>query len=122
MEDEELELIENRHFEEEEVPLDGRRFVGCTFTDCVLIYGGGPVSFDPIDLENPEFRFVGSASRTFSFLNYMVQAGLELPVAGIVDQIFGKRAQFHFIERDGEEVLVLDLGPGAAERFRRQVE
>ncbi len=34
--------FEKKQFDNEEVRLDGNRFVGCAFDNCVMVYGGGP--------------------------------------------------------------------------------
>jgi hypothetical protein len=64
---EKLELVANQPFRNQEVRLDGKRFVGCEFHGVTLVYNGGPVSLENctfgqhiITSESPEInRFAG---------------------------------------------------------------
>jgi hypothetical protein len=42
-----LEPIQDRHFKNETVDIDGRRFLSCSFENCLLNYSGGDVEFGP---------------------------------------------------------------------------
>jgi hypothetical protein len=52
------------------VLLDGREFIHCKFTRCLLRYRGGPVKFGPgTCAEDCQPEFIGSAKRTIEMLD-----------------------------------------------------
>jgi hypothetical protein len=60
-----LEPVQDRHFKNETVELDGKRFMSCSFDDCTLNYSGGDVEFGPgCSAENCWPIFSGPARRT----------------------------------------------------------
>lgn len=60
-----MEIVTGATFTNETVVMDERKFLGCTLTDCVLIYSGGEIGFDPKTLFNRcRFEFRGIAWRT----------------------------------------------------------
>lgn len=61
--------IKDQTFSGETVATDGKKFVGCTFSDVTLQYGGGvhPV-FDDCRFEGVSWRFADAATRTIQFL------------------------------------------------------
>lgn len=65
-----LEHVGARHFKNERVEIDGKRFTSCKFENCELIYSGGDVEFGPgcvVDDCRPEFS--GPARRTVLLLH-----------------------------------------------------
>jgi hypothetical protein len=56
-------------FKNDEVRLDGNAFVGCSFNNCVLVYGGGPL---PVMINNSlkdvRWDFREAASNTIQFM------------------------------------------------------
>jgi hypothetical protein len=60
-----LEPVQDRHFKDETVKLDGKRFLSCSFDGCTLNYSGGDVEFGPgCSVENCRPIFSGPARRT----------------------------------------------------------
>ena len=58
------------------VHLDGEEFENCTFTDCVLVYSGGPLpKLSGCDLRKFALKFDGPAERTVAFLKLMAAPG-----------------------------------------------
>jgi hypothetical protein len=65
-----LEPVQGKHFKNESVEIDGRRFTNCTFNGCTLIYFGGDVEFGPgCIVEDSRPRFAGPARRTVLLLH-----------------------------------------------------
>ena len=65
-----LEHIRDKHFTNQRVEIDGKRFTSCTFKNCELIYSGGDVEFGLGCVVNdcrPEFS--GPARRTVLLLH-----------------------------------------------------
>jgi len=60
----------SKHFKNEEIRLDGNTFIGCSFANCVLVYGGGPL---PVMINNSikdvQWSFAEAASNTVQFMN-----------------------------------------------------
>jgi hypothetical protein len=64
-----LEPVHDRHFKNETVELDGKRFMSCSFDGCTLNYCGGDVEFGPgCCAENCRPMFSGPARRTVLLL------------------------------------------------------
>src|SRR5579862_5099419 len=65
-----LEHVCDRHFKNERVKIDGKRFTSCTFEGCSLVYSGGDVEFGPgCRGENCRPEFSGPARRTILLLH-----------------------------------------------------
>jgi len=43
-----LEVVANQTFSGQTVIIDGKRFIGCMFSNCTVQFGGGPCRFDDI--------------------------------------------------------------------------
>jgi hypothetical protein len=54
--------------ENETIEIDGKRFVDCVLSNCVLEYSGGPVIFDRTRMRGCRYVFFGEARRTVQFL------------------------------------------------------
>jgi hypothetical protein len=64
-----LEPVHGRHFKNETVELDGKRFMSCSFDGCALNYSGGDVEFGPgCSAEHCRPIFSGPARRTVLLL------------------------------------------------------
>jgi hypothetical protein len=73
-----LEPVRDRHFKNESVEIDGKRFTSCTFSGCSLIYSGGDVEFGPgCIVENSRPRFSGPARRTALLLHALGLLGFD---------------------------------------------
>lgn len=59
------------------IQLDGHTFNGNQFQNCVLIYGGGPLSFSNNSLNGVRWEFVDDAARTLGLLSSFYQSGGE---------------------------------------------
>lgn len=65
-----LEHIRDKHFTNERVEIDGKRFTSCTFQNCTLVFAGGDVDFGAgceVGSCRPEFS--GPARRTVLLLH-----------------------------------------------------
>lgn len=63
-----MELLQGLTLRGRTLDLDGKKFVGCTFIDCVLQYSGGPVAFELSRFRGCRYVFYGSARNTVHFL------------------------------------------------------
>src|SRR2546428_1222976 len=68
-------VFQNNMFVGQRVLLDGHEFRGNTFTNCVLVYGGGPLQLTDNVLNNVRWEFVDAAARTIALLASFFQAG-----------------------------------------------
>ena len=50
-----LEKVYNRHFKNEEVVIDGKHFIDCTFVNCRIRYNGGKYIFDKSQQDGLDF-------------------------------------------------------------------
>lgn len=57
------------------IQLDGHTFERNQFQNCVLVYGGGPLSFSHNVLNGVRWEFVDSAARTLGLLSSFYQGG-----------------------------------------------
>ncbi len=65
-----LEVVQGRHFINESVELDGKKFCSCSFNGCCLNYAGGTVEFGAgCIVENCRPEFSGPARRTVLLLH-----------------------------------------------------
>lgn len=62
-------------FEGQRIQLDGSTFDGNSFTNCVLVYGGGPLTFSNNTLTNTRWEFVDAAARTLGIISSFYQSG-----------------------------------------------
>jgi hypothetical protein len=61
-----MQPIQNENVSGAVVVLDGKYFMNCTFTDCMLVYCGGDYGWINTMFENCRFTFDGAAARTFN--------------------------------------------------------
>jgi hypothetical protein len=57
------------------IQLDGNEFDGNSFTNCVLVYGGGPLTFNNNMLNDVKWEFIDSAARTLALVSAFYQGG-----------------------------------------------
>lgn len=82
------ELIENKHFENEAVPVDGVQFKNCAFTRASLVYGGGVLpSFVDCQFNGVALDFSGPAANTLQFLSGLRRGGFAPAIDKIVDGV-----------------------------------
>ena len=62
-------------FDGQRIQIDGHTFEGNQFKNCVLIYGGGPLSFSNNALNGVRWEFVDSAARTLGLVSSFYQNG-----------------------------------------------
>ena len=62
----------NSTFQGGNVRIDNVKYVGCSFSGCVVEYGGeGPISLDNCSFDNCTWMLVGNALHTVGFLTTM---------------------------------------------------
>ena len=66
-----MNIIRDKHIEGELLPVDGKHFIGCTLTDCVLQYGGGQVVMEGTTISRCHHVFIGPARLTVNYLEAM---------------------------------------------------
>lgn len=81
-------LIENRHFANEAVTMDGHNFRNCTFTNAQLVINGTDV-FAATECKFKDFRIVygGTAGRVIQILTQLYQTGFQPAVDGLLNDI-----------------------------------
>ncbi len=67
-EDGELVLVENQHFFDCAVPVDGHHYKNCTFDRCRLEYAGGMFAIDGCHMLVVSWRFSGAAHRVLNLM------------------------------------------------------
>jgi hypothetical protein len=79
--------FKGKTFENENVILDGNEYVGCTFSNCELVYGAsGDVRIVKSKTLDCHWTFIGAAAKTMRFLGGMYQLGPDMQ--RLVDQSF----------------------------------
>lgn len=64
--------VENCSYVGAIVRIDGARYKGCTFTNCLIEYGGdGAMNLDSCTFNSCTWTLVGAARRTVDFLTVM---------------------------------------------------
>lgn len=63
-----METIEDEYFDNQTVEMDGKRFIGCTFTNCRLLFAGGKVFWERSSFANCQLAFTDAAQRTLLYL------------------------------------------------------
>ncbi len=63
-----MEIVEGEIFANENVELDGKHFIKCSFNNCILEYHGGEVAFDRTQMNGCRHVFYGRARRTLHYL------------------------------------------------------
>lgn len=59
-----FEPVQGRHIHNETVHLDGKHFLDCRLSDCVLVYSGQPMLLESTSFEGCRFRFEDEAAMT----------------------------------------------------------
>jgi len=67
-------IYNSNSFTGQRIKLDGNTFEGNKFTNCVLVYGGGPLTFSNNSLNGVQWEFVDDAARTLGLLSSFYQA------------------------------------------------
>ena len=62
-----MKRVENREIRDVTLDIDDNEFINCHFTQCTLVYSGGPCSFQSQG-ENCRFQMKGAAANTFDLL------------------------------------------------------
>ncbi|NDJ59786.1 MAG: hypothetical protein GYB67_01605 [Chloroflexi bacterium] len=82
-----METIENQTFENEEVMVDNRAFLGCTFRRVTLVFASvGLPYFENCNFDTVALAFEGNARNTMHFLSGLFEqdpAGVGAVFAGI---------------------------------------
>jgi hypothetical protein len=68
-------IFHNNTFVGQRIQVDGHDFASNVFENCVLVYGGGPLSFRENVLNNVQWEFADSAARTVGLLSSFYQGG-----------------------------------------------
>lgn len=63
-----MEVIRELDMRNETVRLDGRHFIDCTFTDCILEYGGSEMILERTTFTSCRHVFFGHAFMTLQYL------------------------------------------------------
>lgn len=72
-----MQIISGLTIENTTVVLDGKHFVDCTFTDCVLEYSGQKVIIETTNFKACRFLFIGEAGRTVELLQLLEMMSME---------------------------------------------
>jgi hypothetical protein len=81
-------IFQNQAFSNQNLVVDGNRYVACTFTDCALVYNGGDLPvFDRCDLRGMTLQLGGAALSTVRFLSGLHQGGFTKPVEAALQRI-----------------------------------
>ena len=64
-----MEIVKGVTRHGESFAVDHKKFTDCTFVDCVLEYGGGPVVLERTSLRGCRYLFSGTAKMTLEFLD-----------------------------------------------------
>lgn len=63
-----MEVVEGKTFDRTTVTIDGKTFVNCTITRCVLLYAGGEFAFKGGTIKDNGIKLDGAAMNTAMFL------------------------------------------------------
>jgi hypothetical protein len=86
--------FEKNTFVGQRIQLDGHQFRGNHFQNCVLVYGGGPLSMIENQLDNCRWEFVEAAARTIGLLaSFYQSAGESKDFVELLLSTFGKAPQ-----------------------------
>lgn len=66
-----MQIISGLTIKNTTVVLDGKHFVDCTFTSCVLEYSGQKVIIETTSFNACRFLFIGEAGRTVDLLRLL---------------------------------------------------
>ena len=76
------------------IQLDGHTFTNNIFKNCVLVYGGGPLSFSNNNLNGIRWEFVDNAARTLGLLSSFYQSeGQSKEFVEVLLSTFGKNTE-----------------------------
>jgi hypothetical protein len=80
--------VDGNTFVEKNIRIDKARYKNCTFTRCIIEYGGeGPVVLDTCTFDECTWTFVGPAKQTMDFLAVMQSSFGEFG-KGLVKSVF----------------------------------
>lgn len=64
-----LQIVSDQNFEAETVQVDGKHFVDCVFTNCVIAYTGFSVVFETTRFDGCRFQFQDQAATIMMFMH-----------------------------------------------------
>jgi hypothetical protein len=70
-------VYDHNTFVGQRIQVDGHVFTNNVFQNCVLVYGGGPLSFSSNVLNSVRWEFVDAAARTLGLIAAFYQGGGE---------------------------------------------
>ena len=80
--------ITGQKFAKSDIRLDGKYFVGCSFENCVLRFGGTEVfGFQNCTASNARFEFDGHAAAVLSALSVLYGSGFKSDVESLFQRI-----------------------------------
>jgi hypothetical protein len=80
-----LEVVQNEVASHKTIVMDDKHFVGCKYTECKLIYGGGETQSTDSVFEKCPIVFSGAAQRTIGVLvslGALPPGGMAVPAGG----------------------------------------
>lgn len=88
-----MEEVIGQKFEGETILLGGRRWTGCEFIDCTVIFDGEPSSLERCNfVGRTHFKWQGAALNTLQFLTGMVRDGGGPEIATVLGKVMGDPA------------------------------
>jgi hypothetical protein len=101
--------FQNNTFIGQRILIDGHRFEGNLFENCVLVYGGGPFHMVNNQLSGVRWEFVDSAARTVALLaSFYQMGGTSKEFVDVLLATFGKAPTV--------PIPTASVAPGADER------
>lgn len=83
-----LQEVRDQEFTEDQVVVDGKRFIDCTFSDCEVVFKGGHFTLENCDLHGLRFQLEGAALRTLKLLSVIYNASLGAGGKEYVEMMF----------------------------------
>lgn len=80
-----MDTIINKQFKNETIVIDDKSFIGCSFTTCDIVYGGGDFGWVNSKFEECRVTLTGTAQKT---ANFMQEVGI-IPKPGKPDPNIG---------------------------------
>lgn len=117
-----LEVVAGRHFQNCEVPLDGRRYVKCEFAFVTFVYNGGPFGVEgssigphSIKTENPALGRFGQLLLLFGHISSKIQTETGITTLDQLDAVHGTRrsGSTSLFGREGSEIEVGEIDSSA---------
>lgn len=91
-------IFRDEKFEDKVVYIDNRRFIGCVFVNCSLVYSGGKIpTFDQCTFDASGVKLAGEAANTLEFMTALYHSGFQAQIEATIEEMKSNKPAVSYI-------------------------